>query len=74
MGKFIIIVLDGFGAGQMADVPQVRPADLGANTCVHIFEHTPDLKLPTSRKAWEFPQRKPPKFWTRPGTLSPNNR
>lgn len=46
MGKFIIIVLDGFGAGQMADVPQVRPADLGANTCVHIFEHTPDLKLP----------------------------
>ena len=37
MGKFIIIVLDGFGAGQMADVPQVRPADLGANTCVHIF-------------------------------------
>lgn len=46
-GRFIVIVLDGFGVGQMADVPQVRPADLGANTCVHIFENTPGLELPT---------------------------
>ena len=46
MGKFVVIVLDGFGVGAMPDVPQVRPADCGANTCVHIFEHTPDLKLP----------------------------
>lgn len=37
---------DGFGVGAMPDVPQVRPADCGANTCVHIFERTPDLKLP----------------------------
>ena len=46
-GRFVVIVLDGFGAGQMADVPEVRPADLGANTCVHIFENTPGLELPT---------------------------
>ena len=45
MGKFVVIVLDGFGVGAMPDVPQVRPADCGANTCVHIFERTPDLKL-----------------------------
>ena len=50
MGKFVVIVLDGFGAGQMEDVPQVRPADLGANTCVHIFEKTPDLQLPNLAK------------------------
>ena len=37
MGKFVVIVLDGFGVGAMPDVPQVRPADCGANTCVHIF-------------------------------------
>ena len=46
-GRFVVIVLDGFGVGQMADVPEVRPADLGANTCVHIFENTPGLELPT---------------------------
>ena len=46
MGKFVVIVLDGFGVGAMPDVPQVRPADCGANTCIHIFERTPDLKLP----------------------------
>lgn len=46
MGKFVVVVLDGFGAGQMGDVPEVRPADIGANTCVHIFEKVPGLKLP----------------------------
>lgn len=46
MGKFVIIVLDGFGVGAMADVPQVRPSDEGANTCIHIFERTPGLALP----------------------------
>ena len=45
-GKFVVIVLDGFGVGQMPDVAQVRPADLGANTCAHIFENTPGLALP----------------------------
>lgn len=47
------------------------PGDHGRN---RTWWPSPDLKLPTSRKAWAFPQRKPPKFWTRPGTLSPNNR
>lgn len=46
-GKFIVIVLDGFGVGQMDDVPEVRPADIGANTCVHIFERNPNLSLPS---------------------------
>ncbi len=45
-GKFVIIVLDGFGVGQMPDVDEVRPEDLGANTCAHIFERMPSLRLP----------------------------
>lgn len=46
MGKFVVVVLDGFGVGQMPDAPQVRPADVGANTCAHIFESSPELELP----------------------------
>lgn len=46
MGRFIIIVLDGFGVGEMPDVEKVRPADIGANTCAHIYERVPDLRLP----------------------------
>lgn len=45
-GKFVVIVLDGFGVGQMPDVAEVRPDDLGANTCAHIFEGIPGLSLP----------------------------
>lgn len=45
-GKFVIVVLDGFGVGQMKDVPEVRPSDIGANTCIHIFEECPSLHLP----------------------------
>ena len=67
MGKFVVIVLDGFGVGAMPDVPQVRPADCGANTCVHIFERTPDLKLPNLASLGlanivgrEFPARQSP--------------
>lgn len=44
--KFVVIVLDGFGVGQMPDVAEVRPDDLGANTCAHIFEGIPGLSLP----------------------------
>lgn len=47
MKKFMIIVLDGFGVGQMDDVPEVRPQDLGANTGRHILEALPELRLPT---------------------------
>lgn len=46
MGRFIVIVLDSYGIGAMDDVPEVRPQDAGANTCRHIFDKLPDLKLP----------------------------
>lgn len=46
MGRFIIIVLDGFGIGEMPDVGEVRPADQGANTCAHIYAQVPGLSLP----------------------------
>lgn len=50
MGTFVVIVLDGFGVGAMADVAEVRPADLGSNTCAHIFERVPGLRLPTLQR------------------------
>lgn len=46
MGRFIVIVLDGFGAGCMEDAAVVRPADVGAHTWRHISERAPDLRLP----------------------------
>ena len=46
----MVIVLDGFGVGQMADVPEVRPQDTGANTWLHILQNTPGLRLPTLEK------------------------
>lgn len=46
MGRFVVIVLDGFGIGAMADVEKVRPEDIGSNTCKHILENSPNLYLP----------------------------
>jgi phosphopentomutase len=46
MKRFIVIVLDGFGAGAMDDVPALRPQDAGSNTARHIFEALPNLSLP----------------------------
>lgn len=46
MGKFAVVVLDGFGVGEMPDVMQVRPSDAGADTCRHIFGKVPGLFLP----------------------------
>lgn len=46
MKRFILIVLDGFGIGYTDDVPEVRPQDIGANTCKHILDRIPDLILP----------------------------
>lgn len=43
----MIIVLDGFGVGQMPDVPRVRPQDTGADTWGHILDAVSDIKLPT---------------------------
>lgn len=46
MKRFIVIVLDSFGIGSMKDVVKVRPQDVGANTCLHIFKQMPNLQLP----------------------------
>lgn len=48
--RFIVIVLDSFGVGYMDDVPMVRPEDIGANTCRHILEKVPNLKLKNLEK------------------------
>ncbi|WP_054177856.1 phosphopentomutase [Trabulsiella odontotermitis] len=50
MARFVVLVIDSFGVGAMDDVPRVRPQDLGANTCGHILEHLPTLRLPTLEK------------------------
>lgn len=49
-GRFIVIVLDSYGIGYMEDVSEVRPADLGANTCKHIIDSIPELKLENLEK------------------------
>lgn len=50
MSKFVVVVIDSFGVGAMDDVPLVRPQDLGANTCGHILQHLPQLRLPVLEK------------------------
>ena len=50
MGKFIVVVLDGFGIGAMADAAVARPGDERANTLRSILADHPDLKLPTLEK------------------------
>ncbi|MGO2303422.1 MAG: phosphopentomutase [Providencia sp.] len=50
MAKFLVLVIDSFGVGSMDDVPSVRPQDIGANTCGHIFQCKPDLQLPMLEK------------------------
>ncbi|WP_029189687.1 phosphopentomutase [Vibrio anguillarum] len=47
MAKFIVVVLDGFGVGEMADVPLVRPQDCGANTAGKLLAHFALKRLPT---------------------------
>lgn len=49
-GRFIVLILDGFGAGWMDDAPKVRPQDVGANTSLHILEKKKDLKLENLEK------------------------
>lgn len=50
MNKFVVIVLDSFGIGYMEDVAVVRAQDVGANTCMHILEKVPNLRLPNLEK------------------------
>ncbi|WP_156293608.1 phosphopentomutase [Serratia oryzae] len=47
MAKFLVLVIDSFGVGAMDDVAQKRPQDLGANTCGHILQAYPEVRLPT---------------------------
>lgn len=46
MAKFLVLVIDSFGVGAMDDVRQSRPQDEGANTCGHILQANPDVRLP----------------------------
>lgn len=46
MGRFIVVVLDGFGVGEMADVALERPQDVGANTAYKLLSHYADQNLP----------------------------
>ena len=46
MSKFIVLVIDSFGVGAMPDVCDVRPQDKEANTCAHILQTYPTLRLP----------------------------
>ena len=46
MSRFIILVIDSFGVGAMKDVPKNRPQDSGANTCLHIVRHYPEIRIP----------------------------
>jgi phosphopentomutase len=50
MGRFVVVVLDSFGVGAMEDVPEVRPRDIGANTCGHILKTFPELHLTNLEK------------------------
>ena len=36
--KFVVIVLDSFGVGEMDDTSEVRPEDVGSNTALHLLE------------------------------------
>ena len=49
MGRFIVVVLDGFGIGEMEDTKLVRIKDIGANTFKHIAQNT-SINLPTLEK------------------------
>lgn len=50
MKRFIVIVLDGFGMGAMADAKQTRPGDEVASTLGSILKDYPDSCFPTLEK------------------------
>lgn len=47
MSKFIVLVIDSFGVGAM---PDGRPQDVGSNTCGHILQTYPNMRLPHMEK------------------------
>lgn len=50
MKRFIVLVLDSFGVGEMDDVKIVRPQDKGANTYKSVMESNPELLIPNLEK------------------------
>ncbi|ENC6729788.1 phosphopentomutase [Vibrio navarrensis] len=50
MARCIVVVLDGFGVGEMPDVAEVRPQDCGANTADKLLNHFPLKRLATLEK------------------------
>ena len=39
-GRFVLVILHSYGVGYMGGVFELRPQDLGANTCKHIIEYS----------------------------------
>lgn len=50
MGRFVVVVIDGFGVGAMKDCDSYHPEDCHANTLRSIMNAFPTLKLPTLTK------------------------
>lgn len=50
MGRFVVIVLDGFGMQAMKDAAKVRPGDETSSTLGSLLHDFPDLKLPNLEK------------------------
>lgn len=46
MSRCVLLILDGFGVGEMPDVKEERAQDVGANTCLSILKSNKNLKLP----------------------------
>lgn len=51
MGRFILIVLDGLGVGEMPDVARLRPQDQGAHTLRNIRQQQPQSRWPNLKAA-----------------------
>lgn len=48
--KVCLLVVDGFGIGEMNDTKIVRPLDVGSNTALHVIKNNPNLDFPSFRK------------------------
>jgi len=47
--RFILLVVDGLGVGEMPDVESTRPKDRGAHTLKNILKVNPTIRLPNLR-------------------------
>ncbi|MGL5335835.1 MAG: phosphopentomutase [Enterovibrio sp.] len=46
MGRVVVLVIDSFGIGEMEEANGARPADKGANTCLHLLQADLGLTIP----------------------------